>query len=520
MSNTVWKAEEVESLRRAVLSYREQNPVHDTDSESIKKYKQRKWSKICAEVGRGRNVKECKYTWRRVKLQKHLDVQHQLKHEAIEQRGALREKILCLRAARAVCGKIPQWAPEELAELFEAVNLHPRRKAIPKKERWMRIAAELGTGKTYKQCQKAFKMHEKQKSDISTLRSEAVALYDSLKQNLDDLRDAQRRVGIAEGKCAKERRLISSQRHLDLQLRMAAQRGRIEALVQLLDRGADPEASDFSQFTVLMHSALSDTSKCTIELLARGADMERRDADGHTALYHALAGGAPGVAAELILRGATIEAHVVAGMSADIHGLWDNVLSIQLLRFVRENTNVYKKIKSRRTALETLPERSRNLPPRPPARERRQKQKLSALKALAITTEIDGTVVEHPPDQVRENVVEDALKDWKEISLTRKKKKKKKKETMREQELQNLPPLAPPDKDPGGTEKEAENSTDFWSSLSQAESLIADFEAGTLKVVNYLEATATVKLHRGNTSHCSRVALPPSPRDNIIRFEP
>ncbi|BDH06231.1 ankyrin repeat domain-containing protein [Streptomyces seoulensis] len=81
----------------------------------------------------------------------------------------------------------------------------------------------------------------------------------------------------------------------DARLRSAVRAGDAEAVRDLLDKGADPNAVDANGLPVLCVAVAAYDERVAEELTAGGADPDRVLPDGTTPLWHAVDGGSPAV---------------------------------------------------------------------------------------------------------------------------------------------------------------------------------------------------------------------------------
>lgn len=91
-------------------------------------------------------------------------------------------------------------------------------------------------------------------------------------------------------------------------LMYASQRGHIEVVESLVNRGADIEATDNNKGTALMHASHWGHSKVVKYLVSKGANIEAKDENGQTALLHASFRGRLKIVKYLVSKGANIEA--------------------------------------------------------------------------------------------------------------------------------------------------------------------------------------------------------------------
>jgi ankyrin repeat protein len=90
-------------------------------------------------------------------------------------------------------------------------------------------------------------------------------------------------------------------------LHWAALKGHYELARLLLERGADPNARNFCGRTPLHYAALSDHPELAKLLLERGADPNARDRWGRTPLHYAAERGRASIARLLLERGAGVD---------------------------------------------------------------------------------------------------------------------------------------------------------------------------------------------------------------------
>ena len=103
----------------------------------------------------------------------------------------------------------------------------------------------------------------------------------------------------------------------DAALRKAAQDGDMQAVKDLLDKGANVNAKDDTGKTVLHWVAPArDNPEMVKVLVAKGADVNAKDNEGETALMIAASQSNPGILAELIEAGAEVNAQNNAGRTA------------------------------------------------------------------------------------------------------------------------------------------------------------------------------------------------------------
>ena len=103
----------------------------------------------------------------------------------------------------------------------------------------------------------------------------------------------------------------------DAALRKAAQDGDMQAVKDLLARGADVNAKDETGKTALLWVAPArDNPEMVKVLIAKGADVNAKDKEGETALMIAASQSNPGILTELLAAGAEINAQNNAGGTA------------------------------------------------------------------------------------------------------------------------------------------------------------------------------------------------------------
>jgi ankyrin repeat protein len=132
------------------------------------------------------------------------------------------------------------------------------------------------------------------------------------------------------------------------QLHLAAEKGQISRLLELLGQGANVNDKDDTGETALHRAAAAGQKSAVVVLLARGADPAEPDAQGRTALMRAAEAGNAEVA-QLLLdpqKVMTLAGDVLAGVSADaarsVAGETGKLLSNRLygsLTSIREATD-------------------------------------------------------------------------------------------------------------------------------------------------------------------------------------
>ncbi|KAK0094162.1 hypothetical protein PV326_011661 [Microctonus aethiopoides] len=92
-------------------------------------------------------------------------------------------------------------------------------------------------------------------------------------------------------------------------LTLAASKGKIQFVRELINHGADVNVEDFDHWTPLLCAAKEGHSEVCFELLEHGANLEHRDVGGWTALMWASYKGRTGTVTLLLSRGADVNAH-------------------------------------------------------------------------------------------------------------------------------------------------------------------------------------------------------------------
>ncbi|XP_015439222.1 PREDICTED: kinase D-interacting substrate of 220 kDa [Dufourea novaeangliae] len=90
---------------------------------------------------------------------------------------------------------------------------------------------------------------------------------------------------------------------------LAASKGRIHFVRELVNHGADVNAEDGDNWTALLCAAKEGHTDVCLELLEHGADLEHRDMGGWTALMWATYKGRSPTVTMLLARGADVNAH-------------------------------------------------------------------------------------------------------------------------------------------------------------------------------------------------------------------
>lgn len=88
-------------------------------------------------------------------------------------------------------------------------------------------------------------------------------------------------------------------------LHTAAALGQLEAVLRLLERGADVEAADADGCTAVMLAAAFNRFAVVKRLLDRGASVHAHDSNGFTALHHAVLAQQNDIVKSLVMAGAS-----------------------------------------------------------------------------------------------------------------------------------------------------------------------------------------------------------------------
>ena len=165
----------------------------------------------------------------------------------------------------------------------------------------------------------------------------------------------------------------------DTALRKAAQDGDIQAVNDLLAKGANVNAKDDKGRTALLWVAPArDNPEMAKLLIAKGADCNAKDNDGETALMIAASQSNPGILTALIEAGAEVNAQNNAGGTALMAAAFRaNLDEIKIL--LSKDADLKLKDKKDRTAYEVAKEGSKNYQD-----ETNKKRFAEALKLLEV----------------------------------------------------------------------------------------------------------------------------------------
>jgi cytohesin len=97
---------------------------------------------------------------------------------------------------------------------------------------------------------------------------------------------------------------------------MAALKGNTDRVLELLDAGADPDASDGHGRTPLLEAAFGGHSTTVSALIEAGANPNARDADGWTPLMEAASKGRVHIVKQLVAANADANARNRVGQTA------------------------------------------------------------------------------------------------------------------------------------------------------------------------------------------------------------
>src|SRR5437660_1580397 len=146
----------------------------------------------------------------------------------------------------------------------------------------------------------------------------------------------------------------------DAALRKAAQDGDLQAVKDLLAKGADVNAKDDKGKTALLWAAPArDNPEMMRLLIAKGADVNAKDNDGETALMIAAGQSNPGILAELIEAGADINAQNNSGGTALMAAAFRaNIEEIKIL--LAKDADLKLRDKKERIAFDVAQDGSKN----------------------------------------------------------------------------------------------------------------------------------------------------------------
>jgi cytohesin len=120
--------------------------------------------------------------------------------------------------------------------------------------------------------------------------------------------------------------------HRGPSLVLAALKGNTGRVIELLDAGADPDASDLQGRTPLLEAAFGGHSTTVSALIEAGADPNTRDADGWTPLMEAASKGRVDIVKKLVAAHADVNARNRLGQTAIEVVARDHVGLVRLIR--------------------------------------------------------------------------------------------------------------------------------------------------------------------------------------------
>lgn len=326
--------------------------------------KRKRWQSIARSLGGssgwyGRNFCECQWVWRVVKKrQAKIDAK-----QALNDQQRLKSKLSDdMVKAKAAHRKIyttgggnedRPWTEEHLRQLEEVViKFPPKMFKGDKRTRWKRIQAELGLpDRSYKSCQRASRYVNKLHEFSTTALNEFDSTRKKYLQSQVTYKDNILYLKKCNEKLRKHTKLISFQTHLNKQLRNVARivnneldtTGRPNQLFLLLQRGADPNASDRGGFSALMAAARQNACGNIEVLLKFGADINLADSNKCTPIMHAIEGGAAQAFELLLKEGAELQLDDVGSINAP--GVWSKKIELLLRDFVKEKKQSFANTK-------------------------------------------------------------------------------------------------------------------------------------------------------------------------------
>ena len=130
-------------------------------------------------------------------------------------------------------------------------------------------------------------------------------------------------------------------RHGHTPLMDAAKSGNVEAVKDLLNRGADLEAKSEKNKTALHYAAANGYVEIVNLLLAQGAAVDARDKDWHTPLMLAAIYGCNRTVQSLVTNGADVSAKTLVGNTAMIYAENNNhPLALAILKKAQRSKEV------------------------------------------------------------------------------------------------------------------------------------------------------------------------------------
>jgi uncharacterized protein len=165
----------------------------------------------------------------------------------------------------------------------------------------------------------------------------------------------------------------------DAAFRKAAQDGDMQAVKDLLAKGANVDGKDQTRKTALLWAAPAhDNPEMVTLLVAKGANVNAQDNDGETALMIAASQSNPGILAALLDAGAEVNTQNNAGATALMAAAFRaNLDEIKIL--LAKDADLKLKDKKGRTAFDVAKDGSKNY-----ADETNKKRFAEALKLLDV----------------------------------------------------------------------------------------------------------------------------------------
>ncbi len=111
-------------------------------------------------------------------------------------------------------------------------------------------------------------------------------------------------------------------------LTRACEKGKLDVIATLIDRGININSQDESSFSPLHYAVIYDQYYAVIDLLYAGADIDAKTSDGFTALHFAAARNLSEVTTLLLDSGADIEARSNNGMTPLLSAAYDKASKV------------------------------------------------------------------------------------------------------------------------------------------------------------------------------------------------